>query len=209
MIARAFLRRFASDQRGAAAEFALVLVPALLVLLGVVDAGRYLYEVNRMEKATQVGARFAVVTDPVAPELTGKSLVGEVVGSDTLAQGDRIPAEALGLITCTSTACTETGTSRFCTCTIDTTSTGPFARILDRIQLFAPDVAEANLVVEYRGSGLGYAGDPNGMDVAPLTTVRITGVDFTPAVLFGSRTFDLPDSTYSLTMEDASGTGSN
>ena len=53
------------------AEFALVLPVALLFLLGIVDAGRYLYEVNQLEKATQMGARFAVVTDPVASRNSG------------------------------------------------------------------------------------------------------------------------------------------
>jgi Flp pilus assembly protein TadG len=209
MTALSFLRRFAGDQRGAVAEFALVLFPAMLFLLGIVDAGRYLYQVNRLEKATQMGARFAVVTDPVAPELASTSLVGETVGGDTLSQGDRIPAGALGLITCTSTACTETVTSQFCACTIDTSSTGPFTNILDRVQDFAPDAAATNLVVEYRGSGLGYAGDPNGMDIAPLTTVRLSEVPFTPFILFGSTTFDLPETSHTLTMEDGQGTGSN
>lgn len=218
MSLRAFLRRFQRNQHGSVAEFALVLPLALMFLLGTIDAGRYLYTVNRLEKATQMGARFAVVTNPVAPELTGKSLVGETIGGDTLSQGDRIPAGALGLIKCTSTACTETGTSIFCTCTMDTSSTGPFARILERVRLFAPDVTAANLIVEYRGSGLGYAGDPNGMDIAPLVTVRIakvvsgveTGLDFTPSLpyLFGA-TIHLPKSSYTLTMEDGQGTGSN
>jgi Flp pilus assembly protein TadG len=216
MSTRPFLRRFGREQHGSVAEFALVLPVALMFLLGIVDAGRYLYQVNRLEKAAQMGARFAVVTNPVAPELTSTSLVGETVGGDTLAQGDRIPAGALGLITCTSTACTETVTSQFCTCTIDTSSTGPFTNILTRVQQFAPDVTAADLRIEYRGSGLGYAGDPNGMDIAPLVTVRIvevdnTGLDFSPflSYMFGAASINLPETSHTLTMEDASGTESN
>ena len=37
----------------------------ILFLFGIIDAGRFLWEINRAEKATQVGARLAVVTDVV------------------------------------------------------------------------------------------------------------------------------------------------
>jgi hypothetical protein len=207
MSALPFLRRFAGDQHGTVAEFALVLPVALLFLLGVVDAGRYLYEVNRLEKATQMGARFAVVTDPVANELAGYSFVGVTVDGSPLTQGDRIPASALGQITCDHDSCD--CTSGTCLGGTLTWESVPFGNILARVQLFKPDATAAMLKVEYRGSGLGYAGDPNGMDVAPLTTVRLSGIPYTPFVLFGSTSFDLPESSFTLTMEDASGTESN
>jgi len=58
------LRAFLSSQRAAAAaEFALVLPLAMLFLFGIVDAGRFGWDVNRAEKATQIGARWAVATD--------------------------------------------------------------------------------------------------------------------------------------------------
>jgi hypothetical protein len=62
--------------------------------------------------------------------------------------------------------------------------------------------------VEYRGSGLGYAGNPNTMDISPLVTVRFAGLTYSPFVLFGGEV-DLPDFSYTLTMEDGAGTGSN
>ncbi len=207
MNARSFLSRLGGDQRGATAfEFALVLPLALLFLLGLIDAGRFLYEVNRGEKATQMGARFAVVTDPIAPELASKSYVGDVVGGVTLTQGDRIPAAALGLVTCDSSAA--------CSCTTSpcpgglTKDVTAFNNLLARVQAIMPSVTDANLIVEYSGSGLGFAGDPNGIDIAPLVTVRLTGLIFSPAVLFGGD-ISLPDFSYSLTMEDAQGSGSN
>lgn len=198
------LRRLWSDQQGAAAEFAMVLPVALIFLLGMIDAGRFLYEVNRGEKATQWGARFAVVTAPLAPELATEGYVGADIGGTILTQGDRIPAAALGLITCTDADCTCT-TNPCPTVTLDSVR---FAALLDRMQDFMPAIAADNLVVEYRGSGLGYAGDPNGMEIAPLVTVRISGVQFSPMILFGG-TFTLPDFSYTLTMEDGQGTTSN
>jgi hypothetical protein len=107
MSGRAFLWRFGRDVGGAgAAEFALILPLFLLFLVGLIDAGRLFYDINRGEKATQIGARWAVVTDTISPQLTSKSYVGEVVGGVALTQGDRIPAAALGLISCNSTSCT-------------------------------------------------------------------------------------------------------
>ncbi len=62
----AALKRVRRDRRGAsAAEFALVLPLLLLLLFGIIDAGRFLYETNRAEKATQMGARYAIVTNVI------------------------------------------------------------------------------------------------------------------------------------------------
>lgn len=200
-----FLSRFVSDQQGAAAEFAMVLPVALLFLVGMLDAGRFLWQVNQGEKATQMGARFAVVTDPVAPELTTASYVDVTVGGVTLTQGDRIPAAALGLVACDQSSCTCTTSPCPDPLTKDDTA---FTNLLDRIQAIMPVVEPENLIVEYRGSGLGYAGDPNGMEIAPLVTIRLTGLGFSPFILFGGSV-SLPDFSYTLTMEDGNGDGSN
>ena len=84
----------------------------------------------------------------------------------------------------------------------------PFNNLLARMQQIMPQIEASNLIVEYRGSGLGYAGDPNNMDISPLVTVRIAGLSFSPFILFGGDV-DLPDFSYTLTMEDGAGTGSN
>jgi hypothetical protein len=76
------------------------------------------------------------------------------------------------------------------------------------MQQIMPEIKSSNLVVEYRGSGLGYAGNPTSMDVAPFVTVRLTGMTFSSIILFGA-TIGLPDFSYTLTIEDATGTGSN
>ena len=41
----------------------MVLPLLILFLFGIIDGGRSLWEVNKAEKATQAGARVAVVTD--------------------------------------------------------------------------------------------------------------------------------------------------
>ena len=206
MSCAAFLARFCRDQRGSAAEFALVLPLIVLFLVGIIDAGRYAYDFNRGEKASQVGARFAVVTDPLVQELSTYSFSGQTVGGVQLGQGDRIPVDALGTISCTSTQCTcVSGTCLGGNLSIDATAFGTLA---DRIQDFWPDVADEDITVEYTGSGLGFAGNPNGMDVSPFVTVRLTNMEFTSILLFGS-TVDFPGFDYTLTMEDGAGTVSN
>lgn len=206
MTGRGFLQRFRDDERGGAAEFALILPFALFLLVGMLDAGRFLYNVHQGEKATQIGARFAVVTDAIAPELASKSYVGEVVGGVTLIQGDRIPAAALGLITCNSTSCACTTSP--CPSSLTRNATA-FTNLRNRIADIFPAVQAANLIVEYRGSGLGYAGDPNGMDISPLVTIRLTGLTFQPMLLFGGASLNLPSFSYTLPMEDGSGSVSN
>ena len=96
------IRKLARDQAGStAAEFGLVLPLLLLLLFGIIDAGRWIWTYNQAEKATQMGARMAIVTDMISPGI-GTSYVG--VGG--LTQGDVIPASAFGKITCTSSGCT-------------------------------------------------------------------------------------------------------
>ena len=50
-----------------------------------------------------------------------------------------------------------------------------FDTIVTRMGYMKPDIAASNVRVSYRGSGLGFAGDPNGMEIAPLVTVELTG----------------------------------
>jgi Flp pilus assembly protein TadG len=62
------LRQLLRDRRAAsAAEFALVLPLLLVLMFGIIDMGRFFWQLNESEKATQMGARMAVVTTPVLP----------------------------------------------------------------------------------------------------------------------------------------------
>ncbi len=201
------MRRFVDDRSGASsAEFALVLPLLLLLLFGIIDVGRWLWTYNHAEKATQMGARMAVVTDYVEPGI-GSSYLG--VGG--LTQGDVIPAAQFGKIRCTSSGCT-------CVTTpcppLGTADTSAFGRIVTRMQYFLPEITASNVVIEYSSSGLGYAGDPNGADLSPLVTVRLGGdgatpVQFRPITAFLLATLNMPTFTSTLSAEDLKNAQSN
>lgn len=200
------LRRFLANTSGAsAAEFALVLPMLLLLIFGTIDVGLYAWRINQLEKAAQFAVRFAVVTAPVAQDLTAKDYIGNTACGGALTAGDTICAAALSPTICTSSGpCTCAGNCP--TLARDATA---FTYVLNRARMIAPWLTASNLRVEYRGSGLGYAGD-TGMDVAPLVTVRLQGTTYTPITLAIFRTdVSLPTIERTLTMEDGLGTQSN
>lgn len=193
------------DRSGAgAAEFALVLPLLLLFLLGLIDAGRYMWEHNRAEKATQMGTRYAVVTDMVPAALANYSFAL----NDNIMAGNPVPTSSFSSATCNTTTCTCVGGSVCSAVGYDATA---FDRIVERMALMYPLISDSNVLVEYRNVGLGYSGDPNGPDVAPLVTVRLTGMRFAPITLslFGAPDFAMPDFRAALTLEDGTGNVSN
>lgn len=194
------LRALLADKRAAsAAEFALVLPLLLILLFGIIDAGRYMWSVNRAEKAAQMGVRMAVVTDYVSSSI-GDSYIGQC--STPLGQGDPIPADCFDPITCS-----KPGGSA--TCTTGTADDAAFGLVVDRMQLMMPEIADSNVQIIYSSSGLGYAGDPNGPDVAPLVTVQLSGLSFNPIVTLAFATVGIPEVRSSLTFEDGAGAASN
>lgn len=190
------------DRAGSgAAEFAMVLPLLILLIFGLIDAGRFVWTWNRAEKAAQMGARMAVVTDV----LPGGLATYDYVGVGGLTQGDVIPVSAFGSITCNSSGCTGTGTYP----PVGTFNSASFNRIVARMQAFAPEIPAANVSVTYSGSGLGYAGDPNGMQISPLVTVSVSRIPF--PLLSSLRAFgtNITGVSATLTAEDSSGTTSN
>ena len=208
MSTRARLARMIADRRGAtAAEFALVLPILLLFLFSIIDIGRLYYDVNQAEKATQMGARFAIVTDTIPSQIAGADYVGVVAcpnpsgGYQICKKGDFITdPNALATVTCTSTGCSPSGT---------TMNAGAFTRLGDRMRLFDPAITDSNITLSFRGSGLGYAGDPTGMDVIPLVTVQLTGLTFRPLTFFSLGSVTLPFARTTLSAESTAGTQSN
>lgn len=198
------------DNRGATlAEFALVLPLALIFLLGLVDAGRYLYNVNQAQKAVQIGARWAVATDILASDLVDYSYVisGGVTQGDTVPEADFPGAECSSSSGTLSCACPSGGT---CDYDLSVVNQASFDAMVARMQQIYGAIDPDDVHVNYIYSGLGYAGDPTGPDVAPFVTVSLEGMQFRPAsgILFNAI-LNLPNFSQTLTMEDGRGSGSN
>jgi Flp pilus assembly pilin Flp len=205
------LRAFARDCSGAgAAEFGLILPAVMLFLFGIIDVGRFAWDMNQVGKAVQVGARRAVVTDTIPAGLRTYSYA--VDGG--VPQGT--PVTSFAGIACTGTSsattCTwKSGTAPTGFTLTPTSGTTPFQNLVNRMKNIDPDIDFANVRVDYDYSGLGFAGDPNGPDVVPLTKVTVTGLRFYPLTtfLFTNTYITFPDISYSLTMEDGSGSESS
>jgi hypothetical protein len=199
-----FRRLLKSKRAASAAEFALALPLLLLLLFGIIDSGRFMWEWNRAEKATQMGVRYAVVTDPVLDGLYTYSF--SVSGGIT--QGNSVPTSSFDTATCTNSACTCLPGGGFCSAT--SWNAAAFTNLVTRMSGMYPQIKASNVRVEYKNVGLGFAGDPDGPDVSPLVTVSLTGMQFHPlsCLVFGCS-INMPDFRAGLTLEDASGTVSN
>lgn len=185
------------DPRAAsAAEFALVLPLLLLFIFGIIDVGRLMWTWNRAEKATQMGVRYAVVTNMVPATLATQNfaLTNGVPG------GSPVPTSQFSSTSCDNMGCS--GGWGY--------DANAFGAIVTRMRRIMPAITAANVVVDYENVGLGYAGDPNGPDVAPLVTVRLRNMTFRPiSLIVFNGNFNLPDFRTALTLEDGAGTVSN
>lgn len=199
-----FVRLLRATSGATAAEFAMVLPLLALFLVGMIDAGRLMWEINKAEKATQMGVRYAVDTDPVMTELYTHSFAqtGEVLA------GSAVPTTNFDKVTCTSSSCTCLPVAASICGTVTRNGTA-FTNIYNRMHQIDPLIGTSNVKIEYKNVGLGFAGDPNGPDVSALVTVQLQNLSFRPLVLFGSTSFTLPSFSSGLTLEDASGSTSN
>jgi Flp pilus assembly protein TadG len=190
----------ARAQKGSSSvEFAMVLPLLILFVLGIIDAGRLMWTYNRAEKAAQMAARYAAVTDMIPSTLATTDFTLQANGA--VPGGQSVPTSAFSSTTCTSGSCT--GSWGY--------SATAFTNVVDRARFFMPEIAAANVQIRYENVGLGYAGDPNGPDVAPLITVSLVNLQFRPLVfaMFRRVTLPMPTVTSSVSGEDMVGNVSN
>lgn len=194
-----------SDEHGGAAEFALVLPLAVLLLFAIMDGGRYLLEVNRAEKATQAGARVAVVTGMIPAGLVSHSFsISNGTDQGTIVSESDFPGvSCVGTAEGVSCEWLEAPSVSFDLAP----SSAAFDQVYNRMVQFMPSLERGDVEIVYANSGLGFAGDPSGPDVAPLVTVRLAeSAEFEPVLtsVFG-LTWGLPSAAYSLSQEDGQG----
>ncbi len=163
-----------------------------------------MWNIGQVEKATQMGTRYAVVTDMVPSGLFNYSFAI----SGGIPQGTVVQETHFRRITCSSTA---DGTVT-CQCPAGdpcafgtTVKPGAFPNIVNRMKIFYGGIGPENIVITYTNSGLGFAGDPNGSDVDPIVTITVQDLAFRPISLGTLANLGLPGTSHSLTMEDGEG----
>ena len=199
-------RKLITDTSGAAAiEFAIISLALVLFTFAILDVGFALYWFNRAEKATQLGVRVAVVSDPVTDFLTtfsGTEGGGTAGTSCSDANGVIIPDCVHPDITCT--AANGTGS-----CTTGVFSDASFSKIFNEMRVLYPQLSSDNVEVEYRPSPLGFIGRTGAVadtyNIVPQVTVRIVNLTYTYVALgalLGLQPFTLPVISASMTGED-------
>ena len=183
-----FITKFFHERSGAgAAEFAIICLVFVGVLLGILDMSRLAWEHNQMEKACLVGARFAVENYMAAPDLAN---VCEPLG---LTAFDPIPVASIdpNPVECDTTACNGYGYDEIA-----------FDAIVNEMSGITSLVNDPNVTIKvlYEHIGAGLCENPAGPDVWPLTTVTMTDRQFTFTTPLISAVFGTPDLECSATL---------
>lgn len=185
------LREFWSEKAGVSTtEFALVSLVFFLFVFMTIDFGRALWEWNSAAKATQWGARYAIVNDMVPTGLQtfdGLQFVG---------QGQQVPIAVVNPnpVICTNAGCNGYGPK----------SDPAFDAIVAEVQKIFRRVQPDNVVVEYEHYGPCFAGWPGASDICPAVTVRLQGMTFDLLMggLIGLPSLNMPEFATTLTGED-------
>lgn len=162
------MSRFFRETAGAAMiEFTLIVPLLLAVALGTVDVTLMLYDWSMANKAAYRGARVAVVSNPVAQDITNLDYdtnplhIGDLCFAVDSGAADGTVACPTVATTCTSTTCSNSWVR----------DDAAFELILAEMMEIFPRLTEENVEIEYRTTGLGFFGRPGGL---PMTvTVRI------------------------------------
>lgn len=196
MAAPSLIHRLGREERGStAAEFGLICLVFVSILLGVIDMGRLAWTINMTKAATREGVRLAVVSPIVSTYMANYD------GTATYGGGGTVPDMAFTCSGATS-VCTQTqgsgGTTGF--------NTSVFSSVVARMQNYDPDISAANVIITYRHVGLGKVGNPYAPDMEPIVTVSLTGMTFQSAALqiFGVSPFALPAVASTLSGESLS-----
>jgi Flp pilus assembly protein TadG len=187
--------KFWHDIRGSVfVEYTIVFPLFILVTLGSVDVSYMLYEWALASKAAYVGARWAVVSNPVAQNITTNAdlystpvaNIGQLCFDPTNGQPTS-PANcpSIGPVVCTSTACTpstygfdSTAFTNTNTCHDAAGNTLTGCGIFDRMQAIFPRLQPQDVQVSYQTNGLGYVLRPNGLPMNVTVSIKCMTHEF-------------------------------
>lgn len=201
MVILALISRFRRDERGISLLEGLIAFPiVLLTFTALVEFGLAVSQWNQTVKALQLGARLAVVSDPLPLDADWAALTADWSSANT---GRATPSTPV-TVACGAgaNACKSAEMDRLVfggdgRCDPDYGSS--MAGVCD----FNWRMGRENLRVSYHRSGLGYVGRPDG----PVVTVTVEAVDLTfdlffLGVLLGINTLEIPAMPVSMTSED-------
>jgi Flp pilus assembly protein TadG len=209
------LRRLASDERGATfVEFTIMIPLVFVVLLGMVEFLLAFVQWNLAVKAVERGARIAVTSDPVD---SGLNRINGLESGASAQRGDSLPfgyfavscsgqsASCAGVVggSPTESAYDPVAMNRivFGHGVANSCSDATNAANVGMCDIFGR-ITPANVVVEYRHTGLGFVGRPS-----PVPTVTVSLRDlffefFFIGHLLSSRRIAMPDMRVTMTGED-------
>jgi Flp pilus assembly protein TadG len=178
------MNSFSGDSSGSSLlEFTLVFPVVLLAALGTLDVAFMLFDWAAANRATFVGARRAVVVDPVATEVTQLSYTtaGTELGQPCFDPATGVANTTTNCPTVT-TVCTPAATGGSCTNGYtwnETAFTNPNAPetekgIFDRMteKDAFPRLQRQNVQISYQTTGLGFVGRPNGLPMNVTVSIR-------------------------------------
>ncbi|PCJ99819.1 MAG: hypothetical protein COA45_03105 [Zetaproteobacteria bacterium] len=186
------LAQYYRNHEGAATiEFVTIAFALFMMVFFVVELTLLLFFSLSAQKAAQIGARLAIVSDPVVlamPTTNSKTTNGifGVACSDI-----SLPCLDFGTITCT-------GGGAGC-------DVASFSRILVGMKRFLGQLEAEDVTIDYTYSGLGFAGGPT----VPVVRITLSGVSYQTGIIgsiIGSRGpfSSLPAVSVTLTGEDLS-----
>jgi Flp pilus assembly pilin Flp len=150
------IKHLRRDESGATLiEFTLIAVLFFLITFSVIEIGLAAWWWTSAEKATQLGARMAVVSNTEGGVLPATNALA---GGGVFGQPCRPPVSAcIGFDTITCDGCLDEG-----------------HRIFQRMQAIFPYLEPDNVVIRYEYVQLGFAGGPP----VPAVTVELQGIRF-------------------------------
>jgi Flp pilus assembly protein TadG len=204
------LRSFAHDETAAiTVEFVVVMLFFITITFFVLEVALAQFWWQTAEKAAQIGARLALVSDPAVTAISSSTTNPVSSGG---ASGQACPANCdfNGVAGCTATIpCTWTCTGGGAGC-----SATAFSYIVNRMRQTYVPIKDSNVTISYSYTGLGYAGGP----LTPTVTVTLSGVPLKLGFISiigniigtsAAPLFQIPTMTATMTGEDLQSSSSS
>jgi Flp pilus assembly protein TadG len=194
---RTMLRRLRDDTEGTGlVSFVLVIPFFLVVFLAVIEFALAMHQWSLATEAAHVGARLAVVSNPVAVSNLAKpvdtalnrmtyggkwwlnigiscsSPAGAANTDGTTALCPALMVRCIGTSSTSGTCTTTTGTGAF------QFSSTAFNTIYNQMRGLLPDLQPNQVEISYHANGLGFVGQPYGLPLSITVRVRCRAYNF-------------------------------